>query len=112
MTTRIFALSISLALTGFVQAADKPTTIEEVNENPEKYVGKTLTFKEVDLMGTVSTGQAKYRFTVRTPAGKVFKETRQTGQELLFVSKDKGEKMKKFVEGLKPDAYYSDGEWA
>jgi len=104
--TRIFVMTIALALSNTVLAGDDPT-IEDVNAKPEKYEGKTLTFKKVDLFGTVTTGQVQYRFTVRTQDGKVFKESRQEGQELLFVSEGKGEKIKKFVESLKPDCYYT-----
>jgi outer membrane lipoprotein-sorting protein len=106
MTARFLALTVALALSSTAFAGDDPT-IEEVNAKPEKYEGKTLTFKKVDLFGTVTTGQVQYRFTVRTPDGKVFKESRQEGQELLFVSEGKGEKIKKFVESLKADCYYT-----
>lgn len=58
-------------------------------------------------MGAVSTGQVKYRFSVRTPAGQVFKESFHAGQDVVFVSQNKGEEITKFVQSLKPDFYYT-----
>jgi hypothetical protein len=94
-----------LAVLGIMGGVHAGPTIDEVAASPESFKGQTFTWK-VDLMGNVATGQLKYRFTVRTPAGKVFKETPSAGQNLVFRSSNKNESIRTFVESLKPDYYY------
>lgn len=86
--------------------APRELTIEEVNANPMRFMGQTLTFERVDLLPPVTTGAVRYRFTVRTPGGKVFKADRNSDQEVLFVSQNKDTNTKNFVESLKPDTIY------
>jgi hypothetical protein len=106
MTARLFALAVVLALAAPAFAGD-PTTIEEVNANPSKFVGQTMTFEKVMLYGH-SSGPARYRFNVKSPKGTVIKATEtRPEQKLFFATRNKDEKAKKFVNGLSVEHYYT-----
>ncbi|SRR5579875_3488373 len=108
MPARLWALTAFLVLnSASLVYADEQPTIEDVNANPKNYIGKTLTFEKVDLIGTVTTGQVRYRFTIRTPAGNIYKDSLSAEQNIVFVSRNKDANIKKFVESLKADHYYT-----
>jgi hypothetical protein len=101
-------LAVALALTGTVQASDNPT-VEEVNANPANFAGQTITFQKVSLYGNVQTSPVRFRFTVKSPAGTVYKvlPIDQSEQKLVFATSNKDEKAKKFVDSLSPEYYYT-----
>ena len=55
-------------------SAQEPPTVEQVNSDPKKYVGKTLVFDYMQLQGKAMTQpKAKvFRFVVKTPQGTTF----------------------------------------
>jgi hypothetical protein len=69
-----------------------------VRDEPE--TTETISFEKVSLYGIVSAGTVRYRFTVKSPKGTVLKALPDASQKIVFVSRDKGENVKKFVEGL------------
>jgi hypothetical protein len=105
------AALVAFSMTSLHAAGDTKVsaTIEEVNANPEKFAGKTVTFQKVSLYGNVTTGSARFRFAVKSPKGTVMKASfdQANDQQILFVTRNKDEKARKFVETLSPEYYYT-----
>jgi len=86
--------------------AEEPPTPEQVNENLEKFSGKTVVFDRMELSGNVQEGPKRFRFTVTSPAKTVFKSPPEGKQNMWFGSEGKDESMAALVRTLKPDQTY------
>ena len=109
MPTRISVLAIVLAFVcSSVVLADEKPTIEDVNANPSRFVGQTVTFEMVYLYGIVTEGKGHFRFTVKSPNSTVYKGTAiESEQKIVFASRNKDENVTKFVKTLNAEHFYT-----
>lgn len=81
--------------------AAKSPTVEQLNESPEKYEGKTLVFK-VQLSGKIVEGPARSRLTVKSPNGTlVTDKLKEKGITFVISKKRAGE-----IGTLDPDKFH------
>src|SRR5262245_35683242 len=108
MCARLLVSTVILAATSTVYAGDNPT-IEEVNANPARFAGQTITFSRVSLYGNVTNAQFRFRFTVKSPNGTLFRAqpVDHPEQTLVFATRNKDQKAKQFVNTLSPEHYYT-----
>ncbi len=110
MSRRLCWLLVVVVLGGTALANDAPEsspTPEQVNENPQMYVGKILVFDHMTLLGKPRTApRAKiFRFIVSTEKTE-FLPPIKDDQRIFFGTPDKGELANTFSQSLSADQKY------
>lgn len=94
----VVCLSVSAAL-AHENPKDSPTP-EQVNENPQIYVGKTLVFDHMTLRGKAKTSPRIFRFIISSPQTTEFFPIPRGVQRLFFGTPDKSERVNTFIKSL------------
>lgn len=101
-----FSILLALMMTSLAAGSDDNPTVEEVNKDPEKWVGKTLVFDRVELRGDAWVGKDRMQLIVKTPGGTQFERRAGESQNVRFALPDKGKEVMDFVNPLKNNEYY------
>lgn len=70
--------------------ADKPPTVEQVNDDPGKFVGRRLVFDDLHVLGEAEPRTNFFRLTVKTPQGTTFTPDHTATQRIVFLTFGKG----------------------